>query len=184
MVGGRTPLNRLVGPWRLGAGLRDFTEAKAERYLAVSTRTARQSRSGHACRVLRGRAFGRGFDSRRLHSTRALRALAHGKPFASARGECPERAKRVEGLPAASDLRASRMAYAPHSWQAIRLRASAPAFKSISNPLITSTDDAIVVGCGSSTSSAAPTTRYTSAKRTTSRPEALMAGDIGRLKRL
>jgi len=44
-----------------------FTEAKAWRYLAVSTRRARQLRSGHACRVLRRRAFGRGFNSRRLH---------------------------------------------------------------------------------------------------------------------
>jgi len=44
-----------------------FSEAKAWRYLAVSTRRARKQRSGHACRVPRRRAFGRGFDSRRLH---------------------------------------------------------------------------------------------------------------------
>jgi len=54
----------LVAPRREPAR---FSEATAWRYLAVSTRRARQLRSGHACRVPRRRAFGRGFDSRRLH---------------------------------------------------------------------------------------------------------------------
>jgi len=56
-----------VATRRLGAWPRDVSEAKAWWYLAVSTRRAWKSRSGYACRVLRRRTFGRGFDSRRLH---------------------------------------------------------------------------------------------------------------------
>jgi hypothetical protein len=53
-----------VAPRRVPAR---FSGDKARRYLAASTRRARKPRSGHACRVPRRRAFGRGFDSRRLH---------------------------------------------------------------------------------------------------------------------
>jgi len=67
------------------------TASGARRFFAASSRWAREIRSGQACRVPRGRAFGRGFDSRRLHSTRPR----------SGRVECPERA---------SWLRASRRA--------------------------------------------------------------------------
>jgi len=78
-----------VATRRLGAWPRDFSEAKAWRYFAASTRRARKLRSGHACRVPRRRAFGRGFDSRRLHqpsrviqakvarSVNALRLASH-----------------------------------------------------------------------------------------------------------
>jgi len=54
-----------------------FTGSGVRRFLAASSRRAWDFRSGHACRVLRGRAFGRGFDSRRLHH-RSLRSLGFG----------------------------------------------------------------------------------------------------------
>jgi hypothetical protein len=67
-----------VAPRRVAAR---FSEAKARWYLAASTRRARKFRSGHACRVPRRRAFGRGFDSRRLHQTSlAYGELRLGKP--------------------------------------------------------------------------------------------------------
>jgi len=59
------------------------------RFLAASSRWVREKRSGHACRVLWGRTFGRGFDSRRLHHSTHLSArlrrterFAHGEPLA------------------------------------------------------------------------------------------------------
>jgi len=64
-----------VATRRLGAWPRDVSEAKAWWYLAVSTRRAWKSRSGYACRVLRRRTFGRGFDSRRLHHFTELKPI-------------------------------------------------------------------------------------------------------------
>jgi hypothetical protein len=52
-----------------------FPESGARRFLAASSRRAREFRSGHACRVPRRRAFGRGFDSRRLHHFISLRIM-------------------------------------------------------------------------------------------------------------
>ena len=52
--------------------MRDFTGSGVWRFLAASSRRARDSRSGHACRVPRRRTFGRGFDSRRLHHTSSI----------------------------------------------------------------------------------------------------------------
>ena len=49
-----------------------FTESGAWRFFAASSRQAREPRSGHACRVPRRRAFGRGFDSRRLHHSKSF----------------------------------------------------------------------------------------------------------------
>ncbi len=87
-----------------------FTGSGAWRLLAVSPRWARENRNGHACRVPRGCAFGRGFDSRRLHhfssidmGLRALRSrrlpigsttARFARELAAARGSCRRTAPR------------------------------------------------------------------------------------------